>query len=51
VDLDDDDDDLFQSARLEPEMSKFVGTNGFSTNRLVILFSKQVFSIVLLVFC
>jgi hypothetical protein len=48
VDLDDDDDDLFQSARLEPEMSKFAGTNGFSTNRSVILFLTQVFSMILL---
>jgi hypothetical protein len=32
VDLEEEDDDLFQSARLEPEMSKFVGnTNGFSS--------------------
>jgi len=35
VDLEEEDDDLFQSARLEPEMSKFVGnTNGFSSRSI-----------------
>jgi hypothetical protein len=44
VDLEEEDDDLFQSARLEPEMSKFVGnTNGFSsrcTKKPYLLFYK-----------
>ncbi len=60
MDLEEEDDDLFQSARLEPEMSKFVGnTNGFSSRctkkpylfRYFTSFSCYHFAVLLSLYC